>query len=33
LREARIIGMLVTRQNLQLQVFINGELKLSGGNL
>jgi hypothetical protein len=33
LKEAKIIGMLVTRQNLQLQVFINGELKLSGGNL
>jgi hypothetical protein len=33
LREAKIIGMLVTRQNIQLQVFIAGELKLSGGNL
>jgi hypothetical protein len=33
LKEAKIIGMLVTRQNIQLQVFINGELKLLGGNL
>jgi hypothetical protein len=33
LKEAKIIGMLVTGQNLQLQVFINGELKLLGGNL
>jgi Domain of unknown function (DUF4403) len=33
LREAKIIGMLVTKQNIQLQVFIAGELKLSGGNL
>jgi hypothetical protein len=33
LKEAKIIGMLVTTQNIQLQVFINGELKLLGGNL
>ena len=33
LREAKIIGMLVTSQNIQLQVFIAGELKLLGGNL
>jgi hypothetical protein len=32
-REARITGMLVTKQNIQLQVFISGELKLLGGNL
>jgi Domain of unknown function (DUF4403) len=33
LKEAKIIGMLVTSQNIQLQVFIAGELKLLGGNL
>ena len=33
LKEAKIIGMLVTSQNIQFQVFINGELKLLGGNL
>jgi hypothetical protein len=33
LKEAKIIGMEVTKQNIQLQVFINGELKLLGGNL
>ena len=33
LKEAKIIGMLVTGQNIQLQVFIAGELKLLGGNL
>jgi len=33
LKEAKIIGMLVTSQNIQMQVFINGELKLLGGNL
>jgi hypothetical protein len=33
LREARILSMLVTGQNVQLQVFINGEMKLLGGNL
>jgi hypothetical protein len=33
LKEAKIIGMLVTRQNIQLQLFIAGELKLLGGNL
>jgi hypothetical protein len=33
LREAKIIGMLVTRQDIQIQVFISGELKLLGGNL
>ena len=33
LREAKIIGMLVTRQNIQLQLYISGELKILGGNL
>ena len=33
IKEAKIIGMLVTRQNIQLQVFISGELKILGGNL
>jgi hypothetical protein len=33
IKEAKIIGMLVTRQNIQLQVFISGELKVLGGNL
>jgi hypothetical protein len=33
LKEAKIIGMLVTKQNIQVQVFIAGELKLMGGNL
>jgi Domain of unknown function (DUF4403) len=33
LREAKILSMLVTSQNIQLQVFINGEMKLLGGNL
>lgn len=33
LKEAKIIGMLVTTQNIQLQLFIAGELKLLGGNL
>ena len=33
LKEAKIIGMLVTEQNIQLQVFISGELKILGGNL
>lgn len=33
LKEAKIIGLLVTSQNIQFQVFITGELKLSGGNL
>jgi Domain of unknown function (DUF4403) len=33
LREAKIIGMLVTAQNIQIQLFISGELKLLGGNL
>jgi hypothetical protein len=33
IREAKIIGMLVTGQNIQLQVFISGELKILGGNL
>jgi hypothetical protein len=32
-REAKIIGMLTTRQNIQFQVFISGELKILGGNL
>jgi hypothetical protein len=33
LKEAKIIGMLVTRQNIQLQVYVSGELKILGGNL
>ena len=33
MKEAKIIGMLVTKQNIQLQVFIAGELKILGGNL
>jgi hypothetical protein len=33
MKEAKIIGMLVTKQNIQLQVFITGELKVLGGNL
>jgi hypothetical protein len=33
LREAKIIGMLITREGIQIQVFISGELKLLGGNL
>jgi Domain of unknown function (DUF4403) len=33
LKEAKIIGMAVTKQNIQLQVFIAGELKILGGNL
>jgi hypothetical protein len=33
LREAKITGMLVTKQNIQLQVFISGELRILGGNL
>jgi hypothetical protein len=33
IKEAKIIGMLVTGQNIQLQVFISGELKILGGNL
>jgi hypothetical protein len=33
LKEAKIIGILVTSQNIQFQVFIAGELKLLGGNL
>jgi hypothetical protein len=33
LKEAKIIGMLVTSQNIQLQIYISGELKLLGGNL
>jgi hypothetical protein len=33
IKEAKIIGMLVTKQNIQLQVFISGELKILGGNL
>jgi hypothetical protein len=31
--EAKIISMLVTPQNIQIQAFVNGELKLLGGNL
>jgi hypothetical protein len=33
LKEAKIIGMLTTPQNIQIQLFISGELKLLGGNL
>ncbi|MDP9040866.1 MAG: DUF4403 family protein [Bacteroidota bacterium] len=33
LKEARMIGLLVTTENIQVQVFIEGELKLLGGNL
>ena len=33
LQEAKLIGLLVTSQNIQMQVFINGELRLLGGNL
>jgi Domain of unknown function (DUF4403) len=33
IREGKIIGMLVTRQNIQFQVFISGELRILGGNL
>ena len=33
IKDAKIIGMLVTRQNIQLQVFISGELRILGGNL
>jgi hypothetical protein len=32
-KEAKIIGMLVTRQNIQLQLYVSGELKILGGNL
>ena len=33
MREAKIIGMLVTRESIQMQVYISGELKLMAGNL
>jgi hypothetical protein len=33
LKEAKIIGMLTTPQNIHFQVFISGELKILGGNL
>lgn len=33
IQQAKITGMLVTRQNIQFQVFISGELKVLGGNL
>ncbi len=33
LKEAKILSMMVTSQSVQLQVFINGEMKLLGGNL
>lgn len=33
IKEAKIIGLLVTHQSIQLQVLIAGELKLLGGNL
>ena len=33
MKDAKIMGILITRQNLQMQVFMNGELKLLGGNL
>ncbi len=33
LKEAKILGMLVTSQSVQMQVFINGEMKFLSGNL
>jgi hypothetical protein len=33
LREAKILAMLITNQSVQLQVFINGEMRFLGGNL
>jgi len=33
LNEARIIGMLITKENIQLQVFINADLAIAIGNL
>jgi hypothetical protein len=33
MKEAKIIGMLVTSQNIQLQVFVSGDMKILGGNL
>jgi len=33
LKEAKVLGLLVTSQGVQMQVFINGEMKLLGGNL
>jgi hypothetical protein len=33
LKEAKVLGLLVTGQSIQMQVFINGEMKLLGGNL
>jgi hypothetical protein len=33
LREAKILAMLITNQSVQLQVFINGEMRILGGNL
>jgi hypothetical protein len=33
IQEAKIIGMLITPQNVQIQIFADGELKLLGGNL
>ena len=33
MKEAKIIGLLVTDQNIQFQVFVQGELKILGGNL
>ena len=33
LKEAKILGLMVTSQSVQMQVFINGEMKFLGGNL
>ena len=33
LKEAKVLELLVTSQGVQMQVFINGEMKLLGGNL
>ena len=33
MKQVKMIGMLVTKQNIQLQLFISGEFKLLGGNL
>jgi hypothetical protein len=33
IQQAKITGMLVTRQGIQFQLFISGELKVLGGNL
>jgi len=33
LKEAKILAMLVTGQNIQVQVYLAGEIRFSGGNL